>query len=84
MTGSSFFASKVASKKALYLRVAVMPLALLSLSSCAGMIAGVGATIGTAAVQEGGLSRAAVMRVFRLILMSVGFHIMLICLLNLI
>ncbi len=47
------------SNKLRYLRLAVMPLALMSLSSCAGMIAGVGATIGTAAVQEGGLSRAA-------------------------
>ncbi len=55
MTGFSF----IASKKALYLRMAVMPLALVSLSSCAGVIAGIGATIGTAAVQEGGLSRAA-------------------------
>jgi osmotically-inducible protein OsmY len=51
MTGSS--------KRAFYLRMAVMPFALVSLSSCAGVIAGVGATIGTAAVQEGGLSRAA-------------------------
>jgi len=47
------------SNKTRYLRMAVMPLALVSLSSCAGLIAGVGATIGTAAVQEGGLSRAA-------------------------
>ncbi len=55
MTGYPFFNSP----KARYLRVAMMPLALLSLSSCAGMIAGVGATVGAAAVQEGGLSRAA-------------------------
>lgn len=47
------------SNKTRYLRMAVMPLALMSLSSCAGVIAGVGATVGTAAVQEGGLSRAA-------------------------
>ena len=51
--------SFLTSKKSVYLRMAVMPLALFSLSSCTGLVAGVGAAVGTAAVQEGGLSRAA-------------------------
>ena len=55
MTGFSYFASQ----KARCLRLAVMPLALISLSSCTTMVAGIGAAVGTAAVQEGGLSRAA-------------------------
>ncbi len=55
MTRLSYFVSK----KAFFLRMAVMPLALISLSSCTSMIAGFAAALGTAAVQEGGISRAA-------------------------
>ncbi|MCK5373659.1 MAG: BON domain-containing protein [Alphaproteobacteria bacterium] len=55
MIESSFSASK----KSVYLRMAVIPLALLSLSSCTGIMVGLGAAVGTAAVQEGGISRAA-------------------------
>ncbi len=42
-----------------YLRLALLPLALLSLSSCMSMVASLGAAVGTAAAQEGGISRAA-------------------------
>ncbi len=55
MIGSSFLTSR----KAFYLRMAIIPLAIMPLTSCTGLIAGVGATVGAAAVQEGGLSRAA-------------------------
>ena len=40
------------------LRIVMMPLALLSLSSCTGLAIGAGVAAGTAAVQEGGVSRA--------------------------
>lgn len=39
-------------------RMAVLPMAMLSLSSCSGLLIGAGAVAGTAAVQEGGISRA--------------------------
>jgi len=40
-------------------KMSLMPLCLFSLSSCTGLAVGTGVAVGTAAVQEGGLSRAA-------------------------
>ncbi len=40
-------------------RILMMPMALFALSSCTSLAVGTGVAIGTAAVQEGGLSRAA-------------------------
>lgn len=42
-----------------YLRLVAMPMAFMALTSCTGVAIGIGAAVGTAAVQEGGLSRAA-------------------------